>query len=233
MGGTGSEISLGIALAPDGSVYTTGSFQGTVDFDPGSGSAVLASAGNTTDIFVSKLDQLGNFLWASRIGSTGFDEGTGIDVGSDGAVSVTGSFEGTVDFDPGAGSAMLISGGLGDIFVLRLTDTGNHIWSRRIGSTSPDLGIGISLGPDGSVLTTGYFQGTVDFDPGTGSASLTSAGATDVFILKLNPLGDYVWARRFGGAGGGDFGLGIAVGQDGVVYTTAHSSEQQVLVRAQ
>ena len=67
MGGASSEWGWGVAVDDSGNVYTTGEFQGTVDFDPGAGVFNLTSAGGD-DIFVSKLDSAGNFVWAQQLG---------------------------------------------------------------------------------------------------------------------------------------------------------------------
>ena len=220
LGGTSSDAGNGIAVSSDGSVYTTGSFYGTADFDPGVGTYSLTSAGST-DIFVSKLDASGNFVWARRLGGTSPDCGNGVAVSSDGSVYTTGGFQGTADFDPGVGTYSLTSAGSTDIFVSKLDASGNFVWTRRLGGTSGDYGYGIAVSADGSVYTSGYFAGTVDFDPGVGTYNLTSAGYMDIFVWKLDALGSFVWARSLGGTNEA-WGYAIAVSADGAVYTTGY-----------
>ena len=87
-----------------GDVYATGIFGstnggGTVDFDPGAGAAARTTAGGN-DIFVLKLTSAGNFGWAETFGGTGNDSAFGLALDSDGAIHLSGSFVGTVDFDP-------------------------------------------------------------------------------------------------------------------------------------
>jgi hypothetical protein len=53
------------------------------------------------DVFVSKLDSSGNFMWAQRLGCSSLDEAFSIAVDALGRVYTTGYFVGTVDFDPG------------------------------------------------------------------------------------------------------------------------------------
>ena len=65
-----------------------------------------------------------------------------------------------------------------------------------------DYGKSIVLDASGNTFTIGYFSGTVDFDAGAGITELTSAGLSDIFILKLNASGDFVWAKNIGGIGG-------------------------------
>ena len=188
-GGASSEYGYSIAVDSSGNVYTTGYFQGTVDFDPGTGTSNLTSAGST-DVFVSKLDSSGNFVWAKRLGGASSDYGYSIAVDSSGNVYTTGYFEGTADFDPGAGTSNLTSAGSGDVFVSKLDSSGALVWAKGFGGTSNDRGQSIAVDSSGNVYTTGYFAGTVDFDPGAGTSNLTSAGGDDVFVLKLTSSGE-------------------------------------------
>ena len=223
VGGTGADQGNSIAVGADGSVYTTGYFSGTADFDPGSGTCTLASAGNT-DIFISKLDASGNFVWARSLGGTSYDEGYGIAVAGDGSVYTTGYFSDTVDFDPGSGTYNLTSNGGHNIFVSILDAAGNFVWARAVGGAGGGEGYGIAVAADGSVYTTGFFSGTVDFDPGSGTFNLTSAGGSyDIFVSKLDASGNFVWARAMGGTDS-DEGYAIAVAADGSVCTTGYFS---------
>jgi len=187
-GGTNTDKDYGHGIAVDGAgnVYTTGYFAGTADFDPGPGTFNLTSAG-IDDIFVSKLDSAGNFIWAKAMGGTSVGEGYGIAVDGAGNVYGTGIFAGTVDFDPGPGSFNLTSVlGNYDIFVSKLNTAGDLVWAKAMGGTDADYGEGIAVDGAGNVYTTGGFYDTVDFDPGPGTFNLTSAGYEDVFVSKLS-----------------------------------------------
>ncbi|MBK7426249.1 MAG: SBBP repeat-containing protein [Saprospiraceae bacterium] len=221
MGGTLTEIGLGNAVDGSGNVYTTGYFEGTADFDPGAGTANLTSAGSS-DIFVSKLDANGNFLWAKSMGGTSFDAGYGIAVDGSGNVYTIGYFGGTVDFDPGAGTSNLTSAGIDDIYVSKLDANGNFLWIKSMGGSAADNGYSIALDGSGNVYTTGYFRVTVDFDPGAGTANLISAGSTDIFVSKLDANGNFLWAKSMGGGTGDDIGIEIAIDGSGNVYTTGY-----------
>jgi hypothetical protein len=126
MGGKNANAcALAAAVDGAGNVYTTGRFNNSVDFDPGSGAYTLQSAGDF-DIFVSKLDTNGNFAAAARMGSGGNlsrDDGYGIAVDGSGNVYSTGDFMNTADFDPTAGTYSLTSHGSFDIFVSKLTQS--------------------------------------------------------------------------------------------------------------
>jgi hypothetical protein len=218
MGALDDQEGTGIAVDSAGNVYTTGWFHGTVDFDPGAGTHNLTSTVDEADIFVSKLDSDGSFVWAKSMGGTDGDWGHGIAVDSAGDVYTTGNFRGTVDFDPGAGTYNLTSAGGRDICVSKLDSSGNFVWAKRMGGTSDDRGHGIAVDSVGNVYTTGWFEGTAGFDPGAGTYNLTSAGDRDIFVSKLDSSGNFVWAKGMGGTSE-DRGWGIAVDSAGNLYT--------------
>lgn len=199
MGGTLYDHGYGIALDGLGNVYTTGHFKDTCDFDPGVGTFDLISAG-LDDIFISKLDILGNFVWAKQIGESSTDVGTSIVVDDSGNVYSAGYFYGVADFDPGSGTTNLTSAGAYDEFVLKLNTSGNFIWAKNMGGMATDIAKSIAVDVAGNVYTTGQFQGTADFDPNSGILNLTSAGGMIYLFLNWILLeilcGPKVWAER-------------------------------------
>lgn len=217
----GQDHGYGITVDAANNVYTTGDFQGTVDFDPGVGTFTLNSFAGNPDVFISKLDASGNFLSALRMGGSGNDYGRSIAVDGTGNIYTTGYFFGTADYDPGAGTISLTAatGGGSDIFVSKVNTSGNAVFAKNIGGNGSDYGVSIKLDGTGNVLTTGYFQGSGDFDPNAGTFSLSAVGNDDIFISKLDATGNFVWAKGMGGSGI-DLGNGIAVDGSGNVYTS-------------
>ena len=104
IGGGRADEGRGIAVDPLGAVYTAGFFGATTDFDPGANVWSLTNTSNSSDIFVSKLDASGIFVYARQAGSTGADQANGIAVDAAGSVTLAGSFTGTVNFGPAFGS---------------------------------------------------------------------------------------------------------------------------------
>ncbi|OFX41281.1 MAG: hypothetical protein A2X08_01710 [Bacteroidetes bacterium GWA2_32_17] len=119
MGGSSADYGNSIAVDALDNVYTTGYFNLTADFDPGSGTSNLTSKGNS-DVFLSKLNSSGNFVFVSQFGGTSGDRGLSITLNLSNNIFMTGFFSNTVDFDPGSATVNLISGGLYDVFVIRL-----------------------------------------------------------------------------------------------------------------
>ncbi|MDF2448542.1 MAG: hypothetical protein K0R26_1046 [Bacteroidota bacterium] len=222
MGGIGSSaVSNNICLDPSGNIYTVGSFSGTVDFDPGTATFNLSSLGNN-DIFISKLDASGNFIWAKSIGGTADEAGYAIVVDASSNVYVTGNFSGTVDFDPGAGLSNLTSAGSSDVFVGSLDQSGNFLWAKRIGGSTPEYGNAIAIRSN-DIIVSGVYSGTVDFDPGASISNLTSAGGDDSFILKLDLSGNFIWAKSLGGPGS-EWGDSVGFDANGNIYSTGNFS---------
>lgn len=75
-----------------------------------------------------------------------------------------------------------------------------------------------SPGVGGDILNTGYFSGTVDFDMGTGNATLISNGMKDIFVSRQSDNGNYIWAVSIGGAG------------DDVAWSIADSPDENLII---
>ena len=189
LGGTSQDWGKSVAVDSSGNVYTTGYFNETADFDPGAGTANLISAQIGDVVFVSKLNSTGDFVWAKQFNGDPGQHGYAIKVDSSGNVYTAGYFQGTVDFDPGAGTANLTGTGSNDVFVSKLDSTGVFVWAKKLGSNGFNIAYSVAVDSTGNVYTTGRFEGTGDFDPGAGTANLVSAGDADVFVSKLSSAG--------------------------------------------
>ncbi|MFL5763867.1 MAG: SBBP repeat-containing protein [Bacteroidia bacterium] len=93
------------------------------------------------------------------------------------------------------------------------------LWANRMGGAESDAGWAITSDNSGNIYSTGFFNGTVDFDPGPGILNLTSNGQEDIFICKNDPAGNFLWAKSIGGING-DRGFAIATDPSGNVYVT-------------
>jgi hypothetical protein len=92
-------------------------------------------------------------------------------------------------------------------------------WAKHVGGPSYDASSAISIDHDGNIYSIGRFTGTVDFDPdGSNQFNLTSSGAADVFIQKLDSNGTFIWAKSFGGTND-DFGVSLTNDQNGNIYS--------------
>ena len=180
----------GFAIATDAAenVYSTGYFSDVADFDPGPGVFNLTGNSNSKDAYIQKLDAAGNFIWAKNVGGWLYDQGCSIAVDATANVYIAGFFKSTADFDPGPGVYNLTVTGMDDMFFLKLDASGSFVWALKFGAGINDQGYASLAAVGGSVYASGFFGQTVDFDPGPGTWNLTSAGANDIFVIKLNEV---------------------------------------------
>lgn len=219
IGGAGTDQSNVIAVDAQGGVYIAGQYSGIVDFDPGPGTVNLIGNG----FFLAKYNYNGEYIWAKSFIGTTVNQRIGIATDAACNIYITGSFEGTVDFDPNAGIDTLVSNGYSDIFLAKYDQNGNYIWSKNIGGQDIDRSNGIALDGSGNLYITGQFRNTVDFDPGIGTASLSAPSSfdADIFLAKYDAGGNYLWARNMGG-NGSDLGEALAVSSSGYIYLTGN-----------
>tara|TARA_B100000809_G_C15103740_1_gene517923 strand:- start:336 stop:2030 length:1695 start_codon:yes stop_codon:yes gene_type:complete len=217
MGGSTSDMGISITTDNFGNVYTAGLYEGVVDFDPSASTFNLTPFGSS-DIFIQKLDINGNFIWAKSIGGSGSEYNPSISVDLSGNVYTIGLFEGTIDLDPSLSSFYLTSNGLLDAFIQKLDANGNFIWAKSIGGVNNDDPSSIIIDTSG-IYITGYFDGTVDFDPNSAIYNLTSNGQINFYILKLDTNGNFIWAKSAGGSSS-DFSTTITLDIFGNVYIT-------------
>ena len=210
-----------ITVDNNDNVLTGGLFVGRVDFDPGAGTFNLSASG-TGDAFIQKLDVNGNFVWAKQIKGRKFVNAYSVATDESGNVYTCGWFSGTCDFDPDNKKKYnMTSYGDDDAYILKLNENGDFVWAKQIGGNQQNIMYSLALDSFGNLYTTGYFYGTTDFDPGSGIYNMTSFGLSDIFLLKLDLNGNYVWARQIGGSSY-DTGHSLVTDSDGNIYTTGY-----------
>jgi len=187
-GSTGYDYGQGISLDNSGNCFVTGFYSGTASF----GTTTIVNNGGF-DIFTTKLDTNGNWLWVKRAGGTDSERGAGIINDNSGNSYVTGYFQGTATFE----SISIVSSGGMDAFVCKLDSSGNLLWVKRAGGTGDDQGNSIDIDNSGNVYLAGSFYNTANF----GTASLISNGSADIFITKLDTNGIWISVTRAGGIG--------------------------------
>jgi hypothetical protein len=170
------------------------------------GGTAAGGAGATTSVGGS-----GTVDWLVQFGDTEDDEGEAVAADADGNTFVIASYRGAIDF---AGTSFA-SAGSSDILVASLDASGAPRWGTSFGGGLQDLGVDIALGPGGDIWIAAQFLGTVTF----GATELTAVGTTDTVVARLDPAGEVVWARAFGGPVV-DKPVGIAVDDSGNAWVT-------------
>lgn len=186
-----------IVVDPAGNIFLTGTFEGKADFNPSQGGDSLESVGKG-DIFLAKYDTNGDKIWVKAMGGDSTDVGYGIAVNNAENVYLTGTFQGTVNFDPGAGIANRTSfGSFGtDIFISKYREgtstimgTVSHgVITNLVTSGSNSAYLYTETTNDGNAAM--HLVETVDID-NTGNYSFSGVCTGNYIVLAIADTLDY------------------------------------------
>ncbi len=199
-GGASCDIGQDIAASAEGHVAVAATFEGTIDF----GGGPLESAGSS-DIALATWDAEGKPGFSVRFGTASEDGIPRVIAAGGGSWVLTVNTQSTLDL----GGGPLVPTGAAGAAIGKLDEKGAHVFSTMIGAPV----YGLVADGDGALVATGSFSGTLVL----GSDTLTSAGATDVFVTKLDGKGAPVWAKAFGSAAL-ETGMDAAVDPSGNVF---------------
>ena len=189
----------GIFVAKNNDIVSFGDYTNSIDLDPGNGVAMHSySAGK--NVFIQRLDENGNYIWGKSFENGLY--GTVItDAAEDkyGNLYFTGTYLGTLDFDPDAGVFNMTAVSYQDCFILKLDSNGSFLWAVSIGGAGTEQGTSILVDENLNIYTGGLFNSSADFDPSSGVNTLTSNGDFDAFIHKMDSSRNLVWAHSYGG----------------------------------
>jgi hypothetical protein len=214
VGGAGDDGAGGIAVDNSGNLVVAGHFAQSVNF----GDGVAATAGGFGDVFVAKYaGNNGNHLFHETFGSSHFDGAGALAIDATGAIYVFGTFEGTVSF---GGPSPLVSTSGSDLFLVKLSTAGAHLWSKAFTATVSENGHGVALDGTGNVVISGDFTGSIGF----GGSMLSSAGNSDAYLARFKGAdGSHLGSIRLGGTGFESATMAIA-GAGGEVYSVGDFS---------
>jgi hypothetical protein len=170
-----------------GNLFVSGVFAGTLDFNVGA--APLTSTGEH-DLFVAKLTA-GRAIWVRGIGGSKLEASNDLALDREGNVFVTGHFSGTSAF----GGNPAPPRGFRDGFVIKLSDAGLPLWSKRFSAPDQVEGMALAVFGDGSVAVGGAFKREVDIG---GTRFMGDATWFNGFLVKYSAAGVEQWASKLG-----------------------------------
>lgn len=193
----GGNYGTKLKLDHQGNIILAGYARNTADFDPSSNVALLGNIATPNYVFIAKYTANGNYIWGKEIGNNFGTMLGGLDIDNNNNIHITGHFYGTIDMDPSASEALLISNETG-IYTAKYDANGNYLWSNCLSHVG-NLGesMTITCSKNGYVYVGGIFGNTVDFDPSANTLNLTANTTCDRFIMKYNSFGDLMWAQSF------------------------------------
>jgi len=225
IGGNSIDHSSALTIDSHGDLYLTGSFYATADFNPDTAVANTLTSLGQGDVFISKYDKDGNFIWVKHIGAAGFQSVNNITADSQDNVIISGTFNDSPDFNPGAGvDSIPVATQYGNVVYFAKYDlNGNYIWAKGIQSNGFKSIGDLQTDNTGSFYVTGAFEDTTDFDPTNGVTELIAPqGNSFIYFGKYDASGNLMWVKYFDhpGLGGQDGGTSIALdGQNNLFLT--------------
>lgn len=199
-----------IAVDTIGNVYIVGVYTDTARF----GDSTFVSLGQT-DIFVSKINSLGQFIWSNRIEGSGYDEACGIAVGLDSNIAISGF----------TGSSAIINDSIistlgGGILLAKYTSNGEFMWASQKGFNVKATDIKIAN--NNTIFVSGWFSFYSDFG---GSNQIVGNGNNSaLFIANYDSVGNFNWVHT-GISGGNNYALSLALDNSNNAYLTGYFAD--------
>lgn len=230
-GGWSADYGRGVAVDSQGNVYCYGAYKSDdFDIDPDPLIEDIRPLAGSTDLFLSKFDKNGNYLMGYNWGGTYVDDvdeygGACIAVDNDDNVYVCGRFYYTVDMDPTKDTANFTADGSeSDAFITKFSPSGAYLWTKTWGSEETDWAVTVACDGSDYVYVGGIMWGSTDLDPGPGEDWHYLNGPLSIFnwdgyMIKLDPDGNWVLAKHWGGTSS-DWVEGLDVDKDHNVIVT-------------
>jgi hypothetical protein len=212
-----------VEVNDSGAVYICGRFQHMVDFDPSEVDVWRTSHGEG-DAFLVAYDSSGHLFLADVWGGPEEDCAEDIALGLNGVIYASGFFTSTADLDPSGGGDLRMSNGEEDAFLIALDEFGNALWAETWGGPGSDDAYGVAADSTDHISVTGWFEGSVDMDPGPGTSKKTSNGDEDAFTSMFDPTGAFLWSAAWG-SGSSDQGSKVEMDDSSHIYSTGRFSE--------
>jgi len=209
--GTNTDTSYTVALDTNGNVYVGGE---TRLSSWANGGWDITNSGS--DGYIVKFNSAGDHIWSTYIGGSNNESSSGLALDNSGNVYVCGETSSSSSWVSG-GWNTIYGGGTYDGFIVKLTPTGQHVWSSYLGGNNEDQSKSVALDNTGNLFISGNTS-SVDWIS-NGWKTIYGGGAFDGFLVKLTSSGQYLWSTYLGGTND-DNGKGVAVDSDGNVYTT-------------
>jgi hypothetical protein len=200
IGSSQNDAAAAVVVATTGNVYLIGTFNGTVFLSNPGQTAPTHTSNGGADVLVAKYNPQGGYMWSRQIGGPGDDYGNAIALSPDGNVVLGGKFTQSVDFNPTEATESFSSAGKSDGFVTKLSSLGEYKWTLKFGGTEEDEITGVACDATYNILVAGNFSSSsISLDPVTGGEVRDSNGGSDMFLVKFQQHGTYVWGKTIGG----------------------------------
>jgi hypothetical protein len=214
-GGDFQDQSRKISLGRNADVFISGSFSGAPDFDPGSSTFQMTNSGSS-DLFISRFDTSGTFIWAGQMGGDSYINGAALTTDRTGAIYLSGQFDDVADFNPGTVRSDMVASGT-DAFIVKLKPNGQLAWHALITGDGSDGGRDIIVDNQLNVFCVGDFSSRVGFNTVLPPVLYHSSSAPTGYLFKLDSLGNYIWSEYFG-VDGNNWEMHLLINASSTIY---------------
>jgi uncharacterized delta-60 repeat protein len=197
LGTSDNDSGLGVTTDSSGNIYVTGETWGGLDGNTSSGK---------NDIFLVKYNSFGTKQWTKQLGTSTFDEGSGVTTDSSGNIYVTG--------DTGGGLDGNTSSGKQDIFLIKYSFSGTKQWTKQLSNSSNEQVFGVATDSSGNIYVTGTTMGNLDGN--------TFCYCNDIFLIKYNSSGTKQWTKQLR-TSSVDYGRGVTTDSSDNIYVTGYT----------
>lgn len=203
-GGTNSDYAYAVTTTSDGGYIFAGQSKST------DGDVAVNKGG--FDVWVVKLDGVGNRQWQTTLGGSANDAANAVIQTSDGGYLIaahTLSTDGDVTGSHGGDEA----------WIIKLDGSGNLVWQKTYGGSGADAAGFILPSPDGNFMISASSE-SIDGDIST----LVHHGGKDAWLFKIDGIGNIVWQKTYGGSGSEGTGSIFNTSDGGYIFSTVSSS---------
>ena len=189
----------GELVVTDNNLYFAGTFEDAIDLNPDLISVEeLVSHNSTQDVFLVSLDLNGNYNWGKSFGGNGRDVFTSLDIDQSGDLIMAGFFSDTLDIIVNSQSEQYTAL-TSDGFVMKLNPQGDPLWVDQISSLSWSGVLEMVVDESNQVYIYGFAEDSVDLDPGSNQLYSTQPSGLPQsnYIIKLDEMGEFIWAKQF------------------------------------
>lgn len=182
LGGIGMEEAFSIRQTMDGGYIVAG-------YSTSSDGDVLVHYGCSycDDYWIVKVDDTGNIVWRKTLGGSNGEHAWSVQPTIDGGYIVAG-FSGSNDVD------VTDNHGGEDYWIVKLDTVGDLVWQKSFGGEWTEQAFCIQQTNDDGFIIAGYTNSIDGFFSG-------NHGLHDYYILKLDPNGNLIWQKLYGGSG--------------------------------
>jgi len=174
-------------------IYLSGTFRESIII----GDSIFTSPGGFPgyDFFITKINKEGDIIWAKASTGNGSNSVSSITEDKEGNIYLAGYYNHTISF---CNEELLGPIGRSDLFVFKLDENGDFVWSKTTTSNANNFGNAIVSDHRGYLYLAGFMWDSVYFD----NILLVSTGVAQSFLLRMDATtGNFLWAKGGGGNG--------------------------------